>query len=83
MYYEECYWRVITGTSSLRRTAQLQRNFPHLRVEDIRGNLNTRLKKLEDSESQYAAIVLALAGVERMGWQNRVGQVDSFFFLSS
>lgn len=71
---------VTAGTSSLRRTAQLQRNFPHLRVEDIRGNLNTRLKKLDDSESQYAAIVLALAGVERMGWQKRVGQVDRFFF---
>lgn len=70
------YWCVIAGTSSLRRTAQLRRHFPHLRVEDIRGNLNTRLRKLEAPESQYAAIVLALAGVERMGWRKRVGQVE-------
>ncbi|KAG8317084.1 hypothetical protein J6590_032767 [Homalodisca vitripennis] len=63
------------GTSSLRRTAQLSRYFPHLRVEDIRGNLNTRLRKLEAEESKYAAIVLALAGITRMDWEDRVGQV--------
>ncbi|XP_046676798.1 porphobilinogen deaminase [Homalodisca vitripennis] len=65
----------IIGTSSLRRTAQLSRYFPHLRVEDIRGNLNTRLRKLEAEESKYAAIVLALAGITRMDWEDRVGQV--------
>lgn len=63
------------GTSSLRRTAQLSRHYPHLKVKDIRGNLNTRLRKLNDEDSQYAAIVLALAGISRMGWSDRVGQV--------
>jgi len=65
----------VIGTSSLRRTAQLVRNYPHLRVENIRGNLNTRLRKLDAADSRYAAIVLALAGVSRMGWTDRVGQV--------
>ncbi|XP_054282484.1 porphobilinogen deaminase-like [Macrosteles quadrilineatus] len=65
----------VIGTSSLRRTAQLSRHFPHLKVENIRGNLNTRLRKLDTEDSQYAAIILALAGITRMGWQDRVGQV--------
>jgi len=62
----------VVGTSSLRRTAQLARHYPHLKVQDIRGNLNTRLRKLNDG--QYDAIVLALAGITRMGWTDKVGQ---------
>uniref|UniRef100_A0A1B6D9V3 hydroxymethylbilane synthase n=2 Tax=Clastoptera arizonana TaxID=38151 RepID=A0A1B6D9V3_9HEMI len=64
----------VIGTSSLRRTAQLARNYPDLIVEDIRGNLNTRLKKL-DSGTKYAAIVLAAAGIYRMGWESRINQI--------
>lgn len=65
----------VVGTSSLRRSAQLARNMPHLKVENIRGNLNTRLKKLDDEEGPYAAIILAAAGMKRMGWDDRISQV--------
>lgn len=64
----------VIGTSSLRRTAQLARNMPHLKVENIRGNLNTRLKKLDDENGPYAAIILAAAGLKRMGWEKRISQ---------
>ncbi|EDV26175.1 uncharacterized protein TRIADDRAFT_56012 [Trichoplax adhaerens] len=53
----------VIGTSSLRRIAQLKRRFPHLKFENVRGNLNTRLKKLDES-GIYDALVLAGAGVE-------------------
>ncbi|XP_063121048.1 porphobilinogen deaminase isoform X5 [Rattus norvegicus] len=62
------------GTSSLRRVAQLQRKFPHLEFKSIRGNLNTRLRKLDELQ-EFSAIILAVAGLQRMGWQNRVGQI--------
>lgn len=66
----------VIGTSSLRRIAFLNRNFPDLRFQNVRGNLNTRLRKLDegDGEVQYDAIVLATAGLERMGWQSRLSQ---------
>ncbi|XP_064157287.1 porphobilinogen deaminase-like isoform X1 [Anguilla rostrata] len=64
----------VVGTSSLRRAAQLKRRFPHLEFKDIRGNLNTRLKKL-DEKDDYAAIILATAGLRRMGWESRVSQI--------
>lgn len=70
------------GTSSLRRSAQLARNMPHLKVESIRGNLNTRLKKLDDEGSPFAAIILAAAGMKRMGWQDRISQVINIFLIS-
>ncbi len=54
------------GTSSLRRIAQIKAKYPHLKVKDIRGNLNTRFKKLDDPELGYDAIVLAAAGVKRL-----------------
>uniref|UniRef100_A0AC11BNM2 Hydroxymethylbilane synthase n=1 Tax=Ovis aries TaxID=9940 RepID=A0AC11BNM2_SHEEP len=63
----------VVGTSSLRRAAQLQRKFPHLEFRNIRGNLNTRLRKLDELQ-EFSAIILAAAGLQRMGWQNRVGQ---------
>uniref|UniRef100_H2MKJ5 hydroxymethylbilane synthase n=1 Tax=Oryzias latipes TaxID=8090 RepID=H2MKJ5_ORYLA len=64
----------VVGTSSLRRAAQLKRRFPHLEFKDIRGNLNTRLKKLDDKED-FAAIILAAAGLKRMGWEDRISAV--------
>ncbi|XP_036939549.1 porphobilinogen deaminase-like isoform X1 [Acanthopagrus latus] len=64
----------VIGTSSLRRAAQLKKRFPQLEFKDIRGNLNTRLKKLDEKED-YAAIILAAAGLRRMGWDNRISQI--------
>lgn len=58
------------GTSSLRRRAQLLAARPDLRVLDLRGNLNTRLQKLDDGG--YEAIVLAAAGVLRLGMRERI-----------
>lgn len=58
------------GTSSLRRRAQLQALRPDLDVRDLRGNLNTRLAKLDRGD--YDAIVLAAAGVLRLGWADRI-----------
>lgn len=63
----------IIGTSSLRRAAQLKRRYPHLKFESIRGNLNTRLRKLDQADV-FAALILAAAGVKRMGWQERITQ---------
>lgn len=62
----------IVGTSSLRRQSQLQARFPHLVIESLRGNLQTRLRKLD--EGQYAAIILAAAGLIRLGLGNRIAQ---------
>ncbi|XP_056296747.1 porphobilinogen deaminase-like [Pseudoliparis swirei] len=64
----------VIGTSSLRRAAQLKKRFSHLAFKDIRGNLNTRLKKL-DEKDDFAAIILAAAGLGRMGWGNRISQI--------
>ncbi len=66
----------VIGTSSLRRVAQLKRNFPGLRFESVRGNLNTRLRKLDEGEGgvSYDALVLATAGLDRMGWGERLSQ---------
>jgi hydroxymethylbilane synthase len=58
------------GTSSLRRRAQLRARRPDLEVIDLRGNLNTRLARLDAGD--YDAIVLAAAGVIRLGWRERV-----------
>lgn len=62
----------IVGTSSLRRQSQLQAMFPHLVIESLRGNLQTRLRKLD--EGQYAAIILAAAGLIRLGLEARIAQ---------
>ncbi len=58
------------GTSSLRRVAQLRALRPDLVVEPVRGNLDTRLRKLD--EGRYDALVLAAAGLTRLGWQERI-----------
>jgi hydroxymethylbilane synthase len=58
------------GSSSLRRAAQIRAHRPDILVENLRGNLDTRLRKLDDG--MYDAIVLAAAGLHRMGWQDRI-----------
>jgi len=63
----------IVGTSSLRRQSQLQARLPHLRIKSLRGNLQTRLRKLD--EGQYAAIILAAAGLIRLGLKARIRNV--------
>ena len=60
----------VVGTSSLRRQSQLQHRFPHLKIESLRGNVQTRLRKLD--ENQYAAIILAAAGLIRLGLGARI-----------
>lgn len=60
----------IVGTSSLRRESQLRARSPHLKVEPLRGNVETRLRKLD--EGQYAAIILAAAGLKRLGLAHRI-----------
>jgi len=61
------------GTSSLRRSSQLLALNPRLSVEMLRGNVDTRLRKLE--EGHYDAIVLAAAGLRRLGWQDRIREL--------
>lgn len=63
----------VIGTSSLRRLAQLRHHYPHLTFKDVRGNVNTRLAKLDAGE--YDGIILAVAGLERLGLGDRVHQV--------
>lgn len=63
----------VIGTSSLRRLAQLRHHFPHFEFKDVRGNLNTRLAKLDAGE--YDALILAAAGLERLGMSERIHQV--------
>ncbi len=58
------------GTSSLRRAAQVMRFRPDIRIENLRGNLDTRLRKVREGE--YDAIILAAAGLHRMGWRDRI-----------
>lgn len=63
----------VIGTSSLRRLAQLRYHFPHLSFKDVRGNVNTRLAKLDAGE--YDAIILAAAGLQRLGMSDRIHQI--------
>ncbi len=61
------------GTSSLRRAAQLHALNRGLVIETLRGNVDTRLRKLD--EGQYESIVLAAAGLRRLGWENRIQEL--------
>ena len=63
----------VVGTSSLRREAQLRERFPHLQIEPLRGNVNTRLRKLD--EGNYDAIILASAGLKRLGFGTRIASL--------
>ena len=60
----------IVGTSSLRRQMQLLQRYPHLRIEVLRGNVNSRLARLD--AGQYDAIILASAGLKRLGFADRI-----------
>jgi hydroxymethylbilane synthase len=61
------------GTSSLRRQAMVLAKYPHLKVQPLRGNLDTRLSKLDRGD--YAAIVLAAAGLKRLGYAQRIARI--------
>jgi len=63
----------VVGTSSLRREATLRARYPHLTIQPLRGNLDTRLRKLD--EGQYDAIILAAAGLIRLGLTERIRAV--------
>lgn len=63
------------GTGSLRRRAQLLHQRPDLKLEEVRGNVETRLRKVDDGE--YDAILLAEAGLRRLGWADRISAVLS------
>lgn len=65
----------VVGTSSLRREAQLRARFPHLQVRALRGNVQTRLAKLDNGD--YDAIILAAAGLERLGLDERIAAILS------
>jgi hydroxymethylbilane synthase len=60
----------VVGTSSLRRQTQIREKFPALKLDWLRGNVNTRLRKLDDGE--YDAIILAAAGLKRLGFEDRI-----------
>ncbi|HSO07110.1 MAG TPA: hydroxymethylbilane synthase [Pelomicrobium sp.] len=63
----------VVGTSSLRRQSQILARHPHLRVETLRGNVQTRLRKLD--EGRYAAVILAAAGLKRLGLAERIAEL--------
>ena len=63
----------VVGTSSLRRECQLRRAYPKLAFQPLRGNVNTRLAKLDRGE--YDAIILAVAGLRRLGFEDRIRAV--------
>jgi hydroxymethylbilane synthase len=65
----------IVGTSSVRRSAQIARLHPHLKFKDVRGNVDTRLRKLDDPEGDYACLLLAAAGLNRMNLGHRITQL--------
>lgn len=70
----------VVGTSSLRRQCQLRAKYPHLQIKDLRGNVGTRLTKLDNQE--YDAIILAAVGLKRLGLQNRIKQyIDTDLIL--
>ncbi|HEU4769303.1 MAG TPA: hydroxymethylbilane synthase, partial [Pyrinomonadaceae bacterium] len=67
--------QVVVGTSSQRRVAQLQSLRPDVIVKDVRGNIDTRLRKLD--EGQYDALILACAGLRRLGLDHRIDEAIS------
>ena len=60
----------VVGTSSLRRQTQIKEQFPNIKLDWLRGNVNTRLRKLDDGD--YDAIILAAAGLKRLGFESRI-----------
>ncbi len=65
----------VVGTSSLRREAQLRARYPHLTIKPLRGNVQTRLGKLDNGD--YDAIILAAAGLQRLGLNDRIRLIIS------
>ena len=63
----------VVGTSSLRRLAQLRHHYPHLTFKDVRGNVITRLEKLD--AGIYDCLILAAAGLERLGLADRIDEL--------
>ena len=72
---EEMPEGAIVGTSSLRREAQLRAKFPHLTIKPLRGNVQTRLSKLDNGD--YDAVILAAAGLQRLGLDGRIREILS------
>ena len=72
---EEMSEGAIVGTSSLRREAQLRAKFPHLTIQPLRGNVQTRLSKLDNGD--YDAVILAAAGLQRLGLDGRIREILS------
>lgn len=64
----------VVGTSSVRRSAQLRRLYPYLRFANIRGNVETRLAKLDNPDSEYTCMVMSTAGLDRVGLKYRINQ---------
>jgi hydroxymethylbilane synthase len=78
---EDLEERAVVGTCSMRRASQIRRARPDLVIESLRGNLETRLRKLE--EGNYRAIVLAEAGIQRMGYHPKYSVLDPGKFVPS
>ncbi|KAI0376628.1 porphobilinogen deaminase [Hypomontagnella monticulosa] len=64
----------VVGTSSVRRMAQIKRRYPHLKFQDMRGNIDSRVKKLDAEDSEYSVLILAAAGLLRTGVGARISQ---------
>ncbi|KAK3812932.1 MAG: porphobilinogen deaminase, dipyromethane cofactor binding domain-containing protein [Benniella sp.] len=62
----------VVGTSSVRRASQIRRLCPGVQVKDVRGNVNTRLAKLDAADSPYTCLLLAAAGLQRLNFDNRI-----------
>ena len=65
------------GTSSFRRKIQILKKNPHVHIFDLRGNIDTRLRKLDSGE--YDAIVMSAVGLQRLGWASRIGEYLDFY----
>ncbi|MFS6938155.1 hydroxymethylbilane synthase [Neisseria animaloris] len=74
---EELPEGAVVGTSSLRREAQLRARYPHLNIKPLRGNVQTRLAKLDNGD--YDAVILAAAGLQRLGLDGRIRLIMSPF----
>jgi hydroxymethylbilane synthase len=64
----------VVGTSSVRRSAQLLRLYPHLRFANLRGNVETRLAKVDNPETEFTCMIMSAAGLERIGLKYRINQ---------
>lgn len=74
---EELPAGTVVGTSSLRREAQIRARYPHLNIKPLRGNVQTRLAKLDNGD--YDAVILAAAGLQRLGLDGRIRMIMSTF----